>query len=78
MSTDNNDFAVRLHYYGGLRPWHAFITQGATKLGESGSTTYASRTPEAALRKAMKMVAKIAPDSHPERITVKVEADHSW
>ena len=75
---NRDQWTIRIRYLGGWRPWHAFITQGIGRLGEPGSGTYASRTPEAALRKAMKTVAKIAPNEHPNQIVVDVVVDRGW
>lgn len=74
----HNKWTVRLRYLGGRRPWHAFITHGVMRLGECGSTTYASRTPEAALRKALRTIAKLAPNDHPGRIVIDVRRDEDW
>lgn len=74
----HNRWGVRLRYLGGWRPWRAFITHGVMQLGESGSTTYASRTPEAALRKALRTIAKLAPNDHPDRIVISVTRDENW
>lgn len=53
------DWEIRLLYLGGRKPWSAFITHGTGHVGEPGSTTYASKRPEGAVRKALKAIAKM-------------------
>lgn len=68
-----NHWNVRLHRHGGWLPWHAHITHGIAMLGEPGSTTYASRTPHRACQKAMRTIAKVAPEDEPGEIRITIE-----
>ncbi len=66
-------FVLRVRRLGGWRrPWCTFITHGIGQVGESGSTTYPARTPEASARKAMATVASIATTRHLSPITVEI------
>lgn len=75
LGIDNAHFTLRVRRLGGPRPFGTFITQGVGIVGESGSTTYAARTPEGSVRKAMRTVASIAAAQHLSPITIEVRAE---